>query len=447
MCLSAFSQQKVWISHADTNNLCLPKPEFCSSWLPYCSYSVSEDVYHTLGSKALPVQLFKPATLPISSPVLGFALEQIEAKAFLQEGLNGAGIKIGIIDGGFLKANKSKSLKHVFEAERVKNYQDFVTPELTPYDGIARLDDGHGTEVWQLIGGKHPGKNIQYGLATHAEYYLARTDHGAYEKRIEEDHLIAALEQMHRMGVRLVNVSLGYNIGYTNPEENYRREQMDGKSTLLAKTISAAALEKGMLIIVAAGNEALDPWQIVSTPGDAEHALTVGASKFDIWDKMNYSSIGPSWLPYVKPDIAVYASSGTSYAAPVVTGMAACIWQRDSTLSNFEVMDLLKSAGNFHPYANNYLGHGVPTCTRILKLMDGQTISRPNTLRTKKKSVKIPLKTEASYVVAFHKTNEKNVANRYMYRNPGETLKIKRPDRIRQTSLLVGKEVLEIFWE
>lgn len=437
----------MWVAHTDTAHLNLPKPEFCAEWLPYCSYQLDENAQKLLGSRAIPVRVFTPAEEHLAGPVLGFALEQIEAKAFINEGLNGAGVKIGIIDGGFLKANKSKSLQTIFKEGRVKNYIDYVTPDLKPYDGIARLDDAHGTEVWQLIGGHHQGKNVRYGLATHADYYLARTDHGGYEKRLEEDHLIAALEEMHRMGVRLVNVSLGYNVGYTDPAENYTPDQMDGKSTLLARAISTAGKEKGMLIVVAAGNEALDAWQILSTPGDAEYALTVGASKFEIWDKMNYSSIGPTWLPYVKPDIAVYASSGTSYSAPVVTGMAACIWQRDSTLTNLEIMNLLRAAGNFHPYPNNYLGHGVPTCTRVLQLMDGQQVKRPHVIRTKKKSVKIPLRTTASYVVTFHKSDARNVANRLMFRDPGNTLKIKRPEGIAQTSVLIGKEVLEIIWE
>ena len=51
---------------------------------------------------------------PLREPapkIQGFALEQIEANAFLERGYNGEGIKIGIIDAGFFKANKQKSLK------------------------------------------------------------------------------------------------------------------------------------------------------------------------------------------------------------------------------------------------------------------------------------------------------------------------------------------------
>ena len=115
---------------------------------------------------------------------------------------------------------------------------------------------------------------------------------------------------------------------------------MDGKSTAIARAVEIATTQKGMLIVVAAGNEARDAWQTLSTPGDAQHALTVGASKFDIWDKMDYSSIGPDYTDFVKPDISVYSTLGTSYSTPIVTGLVACIWQMDSTLTNLEIIDI-----------------------------------------------------------------------------------------------------------
>ena len=39
-------------------------------------------------------------------------------------------------------------------------YRDYITPEMKPYTGSKALDDVHGTEVWQLIGGFDKSKNI-----------------------------------------------------------------------------------------------------------------------------------------------------------------------------------------------------------------------------------------------------------------------------------------------
>jgi subtilisin family serine protease len=449
---TASGQHKYWLDHTSlaTLSVTLPEPDRCSEWLNACTYTLNEDQRSAVtdaGGVLTPMLSFAPAALAHKVPILSFALEQIQANYFLKMGLTGKGVKIGIIDGGFLRADRDPTLSHLFQKGLVKSYKDYITPEMEAYGGAIGLDDNHGTEVWQLIGGYDKEKNILYGLAQEAEYYLARTDHGAYEKRIEEDLLILALEDMERQGIRLVNVSLGYNLGYSDASENYRPSQMDGKSTAIARAVEIAATQKGMLIVVAAGNEARDSWQTLSTPGDAQHALTVGASKFDIWDKMDYSSIGPDYTDFVKPDISVYSTLGTSYSTPVVTGLVACIWQMDSTLTNLEIIDILKQAGNFYPYPNNYLGYGVPTCPNIIKIMSGETIKRPQKVKTSKESYRLTRDLDTKYLVAFHKKDERNVMARVVYRPMGNKIKIKRITGARQTSLLIGTEVIEIFWE
>lgn len=445
------AQQKYWVNTADTSRLStiLPAPEVCSDWLKACSYQLSPADFKVCLSVAdiQKVRAYELQNARETKPTLGFAMEQIKAEAFIKEGLTGKGIKIAIIDGGFLKANESPSLKHFFEQNQVNYYKDYVTPEMEPYSGSSSLDDNHGTEVWQLIGGFHAKKNIQYGLATKANYYLARTDHGAYEKRIEEDHLIKAIEDMEEMGVRLVNISLGYSEGFNQPEENYTPDQMDGQTSVLAKAVEVAVLEKGMLIVVSAGNEAKDDWKTLSTPADAQHALTVGASKFKVWDKMDYSSIGPDYTDFVKPDVSVYATMGTSYAAPVITGMAACMWERDSTLTNLQIMDILKKSGHFYPYPNNYLGYGVPTCPKVLQIMDGKKPEKVKVRKTSKNRLKLKNDFEVKYLVAFHKKNATHVLARVVYRPMGKKVKIKRYGEAHQTSLLIGQEVIEIFWK
>ena len=419
----AVAQEKYWVDQIDVDSPgiaeILPVSEFCSEWLAACSFRLDTGQYQELirqGIHPSRVLSLTTASEMTGQPLLGFALEQIEAEVFAELGLNGQGVKIGIIDGGFLKANKDNSLKHFFENELVKSYKDYITPDMAEYGGATGLDDNHGTEVWQLIGGFNSDKNIQFGLATSSEYYLARTDHGAYEKRIEEDYLIQAMEDMEKEGVKLINISLGYNIGFKSPEANYKVRQMDGKTTKLAKAVDYAALNKGMLIVVAAGNDAKTKWKIIDTPADAQFALTVGASKFKIWDKMNYSSIGPDFTDFVKPDVSVYSTLGTSYSTPVVTGMAACLWQLKPELTNFEIIDAFKRAGNFYPYPNNYLGYGVPTASNLIKVINGDTIPKLKPIQTRKAFHKISVDENMKYIVAFHKKDDRNVINRVVYR-------------------------------
>ncbi len=445
-------QGKFWVTkEAADQSMILSKkqPAICSDWLSICSYSLSESEFNTLNENDIwlaPVQAFEQKNFT-DRTIFGFALEQLKAEKFTSEGLSGKGVKIGIIDGGFLGADANESLAHLYSEKQIKFYKDYITPDLKPYGGLAGLDDSHGTEVWQLIGGYNKLKNIQYGLATEADYYLARTDHGGFEKRIEEDYLIKALEDMEAMGIKLINISLGYNLGFNNAKENYKPDQMDGKTSQVARAVDYAALNKGMLIVVAAGNEGNLKWRTLSTPGDAKYALTVGSSKLKVWDKMDFSSIGPDYTDFVKPDIAVYSTQGTSFSTPVVTGMAACLWQMDSTLTNFEIIDIFKKAGNFYPYPNNYLGYGVPTCDEVLKVYRNIPRETPPVITTSKNKIGVPINKGTGYVVLFHKKDTRNVMHRSVIRTPGKKIKVKRPDGAVQTSVLMGTEVIEIFWK
>ena len=144
------------------------------------------------------------------------------------------------------------------------------------------------------------------------------------------------MEWMAKQGVRIINLSLGYNYGYNNKAENYKPSQMDGKSTILTQAVERISREYDILFIVAAGNDGEKKWRIIDSPADAKSALTVGATKFKTWDDMSYSSKGPEWLEYVKPEISCFASSGTSFSTPIITGLAACILEKKPDLKSDE---------------------------------------------------------------------------------------------------------------
>lgn len=446
------AQPKYWLPNELPENLRnnLPEPAFCSDWLSHCSYRLNKEQICLLDSSQIPysvVNQYEPLAHPLNEITMGFALEQIDGQVFRERGLTGKGVKIGIIDGGFLHADTDPSLHELFARQQVGNYTDYITPNLADYEGSSGLDDAHGTNVWQLIGGFHPEKNILYGLATEATYYLARTDHGGYEKRIEEDLLIQALEDMQQQGIRLVNISLGYSEDFNNPEENHLALEMDGTTTALSRAVEIAATKKGMLIVVAAGNDGMTDWKTVSVPADAEHALTVGASKWEVWDKMDFSSTGPEFTSFVKPDLAVYATGGTSFAAPVVTGIAACMWQYDTTLTNVQIINLLQQAGHFYPYPNNYVGYGVPLLPRLWQLMQGESISKVQKLTTTKNHLKIRDPSEATLIIAYHKKDQRNVIKREVYPTRRHTVKIKRIPEASCTSVMIGRNVMEINWQ
>ncbi|MEP0987735.1 S8 family serine peptidase [Ekhidna sp.] len=384
-------------------------------------------------------------SLPLFGQQLGFALEQINGQAIIDAGLTGKGVKIGIIDGGFLRADKSESLKSLFENNQVAGYKDYLDPEARSFAGSAAFDDVHGTEVWELVGGFNTERNVQYGLATGATYYLARTDHGGYERRQEEEFAIKAIEWMAKEGVQIINISLGYNFGFNNKRENYQQEQIDGKSTILTQAIDRISNEYGILFIVAAGNDGSNKWEILGSPGDAKSALTVGATKLKVWDGMKYSSKGPEWLDYVKPEISCYSSLGTSFSTPIITALAACLLEMDPSLTPVELKNLIIQSGNL-TVPNNYIGYGVPDATIAMKLLQGVELELPTVTHTQKKSLAISFNKPSIYVTVYHKMGWR-VIRKEVIRTDKAHIKIKRREEAESSTVIWEGGSMEIVWE
>ncbi len=449
--LILFGQEKYWVHKKDTSLLAGYQPNFCAEWLPYCSYTLSSPAVPELNKdlrSPLPVVSFKP-NKKSNHLKYGFALEQIEGNLLFDKGLTGKNIKIGIIDGGFLNADQNLSLSGHFREGRVISYTDYITPELPPYEGSKHLEDSHGTEVWTLIGGYNPETEVRSGIASEALYHLARTDHGAFEKRLEEDLLINALEEMHKKGIRIVNISLGYADGYTRKDENYLPMHMDGKTTMLARAIDSAFFSKNMLVIVSAGNEGdRESWEVLSTPADAQGALTVGASVLNGRSRMKFSSIGTPGIGYTKPEIVCFASNGTSFSAPVITGLAAAILQYDTTLTAREMKELIIKSASLYPYGNNHLGFGVPKVSVLLSLLAGKDVSNNAlTISTNRKSFRVKGINSSKQVFWFHKNHLNEVIKSDSKRIKRGSLKVKPTPATRSTSILTGEGNYEIDWD
>ncbi len=379
-------------------------------------------------------------------------LDQINAQTLIDAGYNGRGVDIGIIDVGFFGAKINGSLKPLFKNKKVQGFKDFVDHNNdSPFGSLQPFSNAHGTTVWKLVGGLNASTNTQYGLATKANYFLARTDNTKSEFRVEEDYWIAAIEWMDSLGVKLVNTSLGYSLGFDDPKENYSPEDMDGKTAKISQAAQIAVEKKGMLLVVAAGNEGNDKdWQIVSAPADAQGVLSVGATGLKTTAKIRYSSIGPTFLPYLKPNVSCYSASGTSFSAPVVTGLAACIMQMDPTLTNQEIKTIIEKSGNLYPYGNNFVGYGIPNAAKIVSLVNDKTaIPNENKLvRTDDSSIVIPIDSKIEGRIAlFHKSNETIVESQEEVIHQGNRLIVQKADNIKFTTVVLRDRVIEVVWE
>ena len=393
-----------------------------------------------------------PANLKEVRLGLAPVMTQIQAPDFAQAGLTGRFVGIGVIDAGFFGADSANALKHVFVRQGVKVVRDYVNEKKTHNNLFRTLEtssDFHGTEVLAAIAGSDPTENIQFGLATDATFYLARTDQGNREYRGEEDNWVAAMEWMDSLGVRLINTSLGYAQGMSNPKENYEPSQMDGHTSLISQAAQIAADKKGILIVVSAGNEGEDrSWRIISTPADAQGVLAIGATNSRLWNRIGYSSIGPESLPYLKPNVSCFSLYGTSLSAPVITGFAACLMQANPKLTNKEVMAIIEQSSHLYPYGNNYVGYGVPQASRALALLRHQELlPTARSVKATGKTLELTLPITEPSVSVFHKKDALHVLQQESAKVVNGKLILRRTADEKQTTVDLKKEVIEVIWE
>ncbi|WP_439557553.1 S8 family serine peptidase [Dyadobacter sp.] len=391
-------------------------------------------------------------TQPIEKAQMAPVMSQVQAGAFLKEGITAKDVTIGVIDAGFYGADSSTSLTQIFSNKRILAIRDYVKPgrpgELL-FSSAESFSDMHGTEVMAAIAGVDFQDEIQYGMATNAKFYLARTDYSMREYRGEEDNWIAAMEWMDSLGVRLINTSLGYAKGFSDPKENYIPSQMDGKTSAITRAAQIASDKKGIMLIVSAGNEGDDKsWGIVSAPADAKGVLSVGATNGKLWNRIGYSSVGPEFLPYVKPNVSCFSLYGTSLSAPVITGFAACLLQANPRLTNKELIALIEKSSHLYPYGNNFVGYGVPQASRALALAKAPYLpDNARLVKAKGRSCDVEVTSADSLVAVYRKKTNKDVLSQQVAKVQNGKVSLKRQNGEHFTTIDLKDNVIEVEWD
>ena len=292
-------------------------------------------------------------------------VEMLGLDALHTAGFKGSSMTIAIIDAGFIGADTISFFKDV----KLKATRDFIYPPTTIYNGHY-----HGTAVLSLMASQQPYTIV--GTAPEASYCLLRSEDNSSEFPIEEDYWAAAAEFADSIGADIINSSLGYS-EFDMPSLSYTKSQLDGKTAFVTRAASMAA-SKGMLVVISAGNEGAKPWRKISFPSDAPEVLTVGAVQDDL-TRGYFSSIGPTADGRIKPDImamgvnntiingtgTVTFGSGTSYSAPLVAGMAACIWNALPMLKSNELRTKIIESSDRYLTPDTLYGAGVPNAQKL----------------------------------------------------------------------------------
>jgi subtilisin family serine protease len=219
-----------------------------------------------------------------------------------------------------------------------------------------------------------PGTYV--GTAPEANYWLLHTEDASTEYPIEEDYWVNAIEYADSVGVDIVNSSLTYTNGYYLPQARYKFEDMDGK-TAMATRAANVAFSKGIFIVCCAGNEQ----QWVGTPADSPNVLTLGSIN-STGNIDNFSSWGITVDGRVKPDLVALGGgagvinpagvaetrSGTSYASPIMCGLAACLWQAYPKLTNKDLLMVLRKSANRYNTPVIPYGYGLADMQKAMDL-------------------------------------------------------------------------------
>lgn len=308
----------------------------------------------------------------------GYATEQLTMvglDVLHTNGYNGAGMLISVMDNGFNNVNVNPGLSHLFDSGRILATWDFQNNEADVF-----TDGDHGAFVLSILGGYIEGQFA--GSAPGATYLLARTEVDAFERNVEEDNWVAAAEWADSIGADIFSTSLGYS-DFDNGEHSYTTAEMDGNTTIITRAADLAA-SKGILVVNSAGNAGGGPWNIITAPSDGDSVMAVG-SVDNSRALSGFSSVGPSADGRIKPDLCtmgegdyfigtdgmIYRGNGTSFSCPIMSGLAACVWQSKPILGSMQVFDQLKRSADRYTSPDYQYGYGIPNGILAFKNING----------------------------------------------------------------------------
>jgi serine protease AprX len=327
-----------------------------------------------------------------------------------QQGFTGRGIQIAIIDAGFLGVDVVPGFLHLWDEGRILGIRDFVDRNSNIY-----RENVHGMHVLSIIAGYMPYQFV--GTAPDASFWLLRSEDVDSEFLIEEDNWISAAEFADSAGADIISVSLGYSI-FDDSTQNHTYEDMDGNSTRISIAADIAA-SKGMLVVSSAGNQGNKPWKYITAPADADSVLAIGAVD-TLGNIASFSSVGPSFDGGIKPNVCaigqgtyilrqnglIGSGGGTSLSAPVISGLAACLWQANPEATNMEIFSVIQESSSRFTNPDTIYGYGIPD----FNLADIIYKTRNNNISEEFYSLNIfPNPFNESINIIFYSSFEKNV--------------------------------------
>jgi len=347
---------------------------------------ITESVYDQLRShgaiEVFPNKLYKLHWIPGEKVEVNSEISatKIGAPTFWNNGYNGTGVKVAVIDTGIDSTHPDLAGKVIAKKSFTLRKYGYPKDITNPEDDL-----GHGTLVAGIIAGNgtDSGKGVAPGALLINGKVFQKTGPGIFDYVGTSAGIFAAVEwAVTTAGADVINLSLGGGVTREDP---------------LVDLINYLADEYGVVFSISAGNEGQSGINTMSigSPGVALNAITVGASSLtgismdSIYGDI-YSSIGPTPFMYVKPEISAPGTvtstamgggydteSGTSFSAPHIAGAAALLveYLRDKGVSDSVMIDvikpvLIKTADPIEGIGDLWCGAGYVNLTRAYEYLE-----------------------------------------------------------------------------
>ncbi len=318
---------------------------------------------------------------------IAFAQANMLGASYLHTlGFRGDSVQIAVLDAGFISADTLPVFDSLHNNNRILSTRNIVKPDQSVYSSHE-----HGTMVLSTMGGNIPGSIV--GTAPEASYHLVLTEDAASEFPIEEFYWAMGAEYADSIGADMINSSLGYTTFWLS-DLDHTFASMDGKTTLSARAATFAAA-RGMLVVASAGNGGGSSWFIISSPGDADSIITVGAVNA-AGQYAPFSSTGNTADNRIKPDVVAVGwnaaiadigvgaiapatyGNGTSFSSPIMCGAVACLWQANPDISSQKIIDAVRRSAHQYYFPDTLMGYGIPNLAIAHLMLGGQEIPNLN---------------------------------------------------------------------
>lgn len=342
----------------------------------FANKTLNETIKSVSVSKVILLQKKKSKKEKTVNASGGYALqiEMLNGQFLHQENFKGLGKIIAVLDAGFLGVNQSSAFKRIRDNNQILGGYNFVARDDSFY-----AHDDHGTNVLSTMAAYT--ENSLIGTAIDASYYLFVTEDVTVENPVEESLWVEAAEKADSLGVDIISSSLGYT-DFDNPAYSHSYKDRNGITAFISKG-AEIAFSRGMLVVASVGNDGGTSNPYIGAPADAFSIIAVGAVDSNK-NKAGFSSVGPTADGRIKPDVMALGQhvivsdekgnsillNGSSFSAPIISGMLACLWQAFPDKTNQEIRELLLQSANKYSAPDNEYGYGIPDFNLALSNRD-----------------------------------------------------------------------------